>query len=120
MRIEQDSWNIIMRVIRRYPESKAELIRSGDPSAYRKRLKREVNAVETVLEDLNDEEVKVISARFWTESHHSIPYEHIYSTNYSPRQMRRIVKRMMQRVGEELGEIRAETKKKKLKTQSRS
>jgi hypothetical protein len=105
-RIEQDSWNIITRVIRRYPDNKAELKEEGGATAYRLRAEVEAVAVENALVDFNVEEQKVISERFWKERGKCVPYEKIYNANYSPRQMRRIAKRMMRRVGEELGEIK--------------
>lgn len=105
MRIEQDSWNIITRVIRRYPENKLEAEQGTAGTQYHLRAEVEALAVENALQDLSAEEREVIRERFWKEKGRCVSYERIYDTGYSPRQMRRIAKKLMRRVGVELGEI---------------
>lgn len=102
MRIDQDSWNIIQRVLRRYPDNLKEQKADG---AYRERIEREIKAVELALSMLSPEEQQVIRARFFTDRRKNISYERIYERGYSARQMRRIVKRMVYATGKNLGEI---------------
>lgn len=106
VRIESDSWNIITRVIRRYPDNKAELDMVNDGSAYSLRVSVEVSAVEIALSQMSGEEREVIKERFWKDKSRTVAYERIYDTGYSPRQMRRIARRMIWLVGKELGEIK--------------
>ena len=103
-RIPRDSWGIIERVIRRYPESKRELeiyendiIYSspendgqpkgtgvGDPTARKaeklmsdarvQRLHREVDAVESVYNLMIPEHQKVVRVRFWSNRWRNMNY----------------------------------------------
>lgn len=103
-RIPRDSWGIIERVIRRYPESKRELeiyendiifsgpendgqpkgYGVGDPTASKaekimsdariQRLHREIGAVENVYNSMMPEHQKVIRVRFWSDRYRNMPY----------------------------------------------
>ncbi len=103
MRIDQDSWNIIQRVLRRYPDNLKEQEAGG---AYRERIEREIKAVELALSMLSPEEQEVIRARFFQDRHRNVSYERIFELGYSARQMRRITHRMVEMTGRALGEIR--------------
>lgn len=81
-------------------ESKAFKLNSG----YYARLKRQVNAVETVYKNLRPEEQKVIDKRYWTDPEHKIPYAHL-DCDYSEIQMKRIVFKTFYQVGVLIGEI---------------
>lgn len=129
MNINKDSWNIIQRVIRRYPENKKalaeyrqEVFDTADArktrhspteykvaeltTAYADRLEREVEAVEQAYDSMRDEEKAIIEERFWKDQNKNTPYDHILDMGYSSRQMRRISKRMIVLTGKNLGEIR--------------
>lgn len=136
-RIPRDSWAIIERVIRRYPESKREyedmykgLIMARSESLFNcsvlsndvgkptekaalkltlpkiERLHREIEAVETVYNQLSKEHQKVIRIRFWTRRRRNTPYFQMESAvNYKEAQMRRISGKFVRDVGKRLGEI---------------
>lgn len=129
MNINKDSWNIIQRIIRRYPDNKRlfaeyrrEVLDTSDardirraPTAYKaeametvyaERLAREIDAVEQAYQSLKTEEKQIVEARFWRDQNKNTPYEQIIDLGYSPRQMRRIAKRMVILTGKNLGEIR--------------
>lgn len=86
------------------PQSVTEAKAMKLNSAYYKKLKKEVDAVEKVYNSLNSIEQKIMSKRFWSNPKKKIPYIHI-DCGYSERQMKRIVFRIIYRVGIELGEI---------------
>lgn len=134
-KIPLDSWAIIERVIRRYPETKVlyedtvdKIIYntpkpdgqprgnfSGNPTEEKviklsdpkiERMRREIKAVEKAYEDLNEDHKKVIRARFWADRRRNMPYIWMQATvSYSERQMKRVVFAFIRRVGEMLGEI---------------
>lgn len=81
-------------------ESKALKLNSG----YYARIKRQVNAVESVYNSLKPEEQKVIAKRYWTDSERKIPYAHL-DVNYSEIQMKRIVLKTFYQIGILIGEI---------------
>lgn len=68
-------------------------------------LKKQIEAVELVYNNLKPEEQKVMKNRFWSDRRRNIPYTKIKDVAYSERQMRRIVKRIISKVGMYLGEI---------------
>lgn len=81
-------------------ESKALKLNSG----YYARIKRQVNAVENVYNNLRPEEQKVIAARYWTDPDKKIPYAYL-NCDYSEIQMKRIVLKVFYQVGVLIGEI---------------
>lgn len=133
--ISKDSWQIIQRVIRRYPESKEEYENTieekimGSPkndglpkgnyptnrleavvisleSPHMLRLRREIAAVEEAYNQLDDNYKKVIRIRFWSGRCKNMPYMQMERCiSYSERQMKRICKAFAYEVGKNLGEI---------------
>lgn len=133
--IPRDSWAIIERVIRRYPETREEYDKTlldvigghseeggssggvgiGRPtemavimlhSERMERMRREIAAVSSVYDAMAPEHQKVIRLRFWMDRYRNTPYEQMFrSTSYSEVQMKRIVGRFVRKVGERLGEI---------------
>lgn len=75
-------------------------------SAYVDKLKREIEAVEFVYNNLRPEEQKVVQERYWTNRNKNIPYLKLRESNYSERQMKRICFKVIQQVGKYLGEIK--------------
>ncbi len=75
-------------------------------SVYFDRIKREVEAVEFVYNDLRKEEQDVIRVRYWSRGiRKPVPYHRLTSCSYSERQMQRIVQKAIIRVGRYIGEI---------------
>lgn len=75
-------------------------------SVYFDRIKREVEAVEFVYNDLRKEEQDVIRIRYWSRGiRKPVPYHRLTSCSYSERQMQRIVQKAIIRVGRYIGEI---------------
>lgn len=134
--ITREAWKIIEIKIRRYPENKAEYEEvvncimnnkresDGQPKGTDignpterlaiklaeeprlQRLKREIEAVEYVYNNLKPDHQKVIRVRFWSYRYQNMCYFDMErSTSYSETQMRRIVKSFIRKVGEKLGEI---------------
>ncbi len=68
-------------------------------------LKKQIEAVELVYNNLKPEEQKVMKNRFWSDQRRSIPYTKIEKVAYSERQMKRIIKKVIVQVGIYLGEI---------------
>lgn len=68
-------------------------------------LKKQIEAVELVYNNLKPEEQKVMENRFWLDRRRNIPYTKIKDVAYSERQMKRIIKRIISKVGVYLGEI---------------
>ena len=68
-------------------------------------LKKQIEAVELVYNNLKPEEQKVMQKRFWSEKHRNVPYTKIDKVAYSERQMKRIVKKIILQVGVYLGEV---------------
>lgn len=107
MNIHPNRWNIIIRIIREYPVTRREVDDLPD-CVYRDRAVEEINAVETALRKLTEEEQVVIAERFWQDRRRCMPYEVIerrMKAHYSVRQMKRITVKMMKIVGKELGHI---------------
>ena len=124
MRIPSESWSKIQTTIRQYPKNcrlitKWEMevldanLKEKDPtghkamllsSEYAKRLMREIEAVEDMLDHLTEEEQAVIRLRFWS-GRSVVPYEYMGRAHYSIRQMQRIVSKAVQIVGLNLGEL---------------
>ena len=70
------------------------------------RLKREINAVEAVYNQLRPEEQEVIRLRFFSSRSKNTPYWRLAAKcSYSERQMKRIISKTVSKVGEYLGEI---------------
>lgn len=75
-------------------------------SVYFDRIKKEVEAVEFVYNDLRKEEQDVIRVRYWSKGiRKPVPYHRLVSCSYSERQMHRIVQKVIIRVGRYIGEI---------------
>ena len=106
MRIDQDSWYITQRVIRRYPKNK-KLMRDSE-GVFRERIIREIEAVEEALETMLPEHRQIIVRRFWSNKGRSVQYECMQDSGYSIRQMKRIVEKMTRKTAEKLGEIAME------------
>ena len=124
MRIPSESWSKIQTTIRQYPKNcrlitewEMEVLdanlKEKDPtghkalllsSEYAKRLMREIEAVEDMLDHLTDEEQAVIRLRFWS-GRAVVPYEYMSKAHYSERQMHRIVGKAIRIVGLNLGEL---------------
>lgn len=124
MRIPSESWSKIQTTIRQYPKSVRLLtdwqmevldanLKEKDPtghkamllsSEYAKRLMREIEAVEDMLDRLTEEEQAVIRLRFWS-GRAVVPYEYMQHAHYSERQMHRIVSKAILIVGLNLGEL---------------
>ena len=70
------------------------------------RMKREIEAVESVYNELRPEYREVIRIRFWSYRYRNMSYLKMEpSTNYRERQMQKIVGRFISEVGRKLGEI---------------
>lgn len=87
------------------PQSVTEAKALKMTSVYADRLKKQIEAVEFVYNNLKPEEQKVMRIRFWTERYRNIPYLQMKSVSYSERQMKRIVYKIIVQVGKYLGEI---------------
>lgn len=75
-------------------------------SVYFERIKKEVEAIEFVYNDLRKEEQDVIRVRYWSKGiRKPVPYHRLTSCSYSERQMQRIVQKAIIRVGRYIGEI---------------
>lgn len=75
-------------------------------SVYFERIKKEVEAIEFVYNDLRKEEQDVIRVRYWSKGiRKPVPYHRLTSCSYSERQMQRIVQKVIVRVGRYIGEI---------------
>ena len=88
------------------PQSVTEAKALKMNSAYADRLKKQIEAVEFVYNNLRTEEQKVMRLRFWSDRRRNIPYLQMKDTSYSERQMRRIVYKIIVQVGKYLGEIK--------------
>lgn len=86
------------------PQSVTEAKAMKLNSAYYKKLKKEVDAVEKVYNSLPEIEKKIMKTRYWSNPKKKIPYVDI-DCGYSERQMKRIIFRIIFRVGVELGEL---------------
>lgn len=87
------------------PQSVTEAKALKMNSVYAERLKKQIEAVELVYNNLKPEEQKVMRIRFWTDRRRNIPYLQIKSVSYSERQMKRIVYKIIKQVGKYIGEI---------------
>lgn len=135
MKVPRDSWDIIQKIIRRYPEQQEEYdrrieeIREGTPhsdgqpgggmpgnpvekmvmdlhSPRMERIKRETEAVRKVYDRLNEDHKKVIRIRFWSNRFKNMPYLWMERcVSYREAQMRRVCGKFVKDVGKELGEI---------------
>lgn len=76
-------------------------------SSYADRMKKEIDAVELVYNELRPEEQTVIRIRYWSQGiRKPVPYHKLTACSYSDRQMQRIVRRVIVKVGRYLGEIK--------------
>lgn len=87
------------------PQSVTEAKALKMHSKYADRLKKEIEAVELVYNNLKPEEQKLMRIRYWTDRRRNIPYLKIKGVSYSERQMKRIVYRIISQVGRYIGEI---------------
>ncbi len=135
-RIPKEAWRIIEIKVRRYPENKKlyeeeiknlvhrssendgmprgsgtsnpteELAIKLAENPKLSRMKREIEAVESVYNELRPEYQEVIRVRFWSYRYRNMSYLKMEpSTNYRERQMQKIVGRFISEVGRKLGEI---------------
>lgn len=106
-RVPGDSWGIIERIIRRYPEEKKWYEGQQDMDTPKsQRVKREIEAIEKIYNNLKPEQQKVIRVRFWSARSRNMPYLWMQSCiSYSEVQMKRIAGNFIVNVGKELGEI---------------
>lgn len=135
-KVPRESWRVIEIKIRRYPESKklyeeeiADLIhRTQDNDGMPHgasisnpteelaiklaenprlcRMKREIDAVESVYKGLSLEHQRVIKVRYWTNRYKNVSYLKMESiVSYREAQIRRICGFFIKTVGEKLGEI---------------
>lgn len=75
-------------------------------SVYFDRIKKEIEAIEFVYNELRKEEQEVIRVRYWSRGiRKPVPYHGLVSCSYSERQMQRIVQKVIIRVGKYIGEI---------------
>lgn len=135
-KVPREAWRVIEIKIRRYPENKKlyeetieDLVHktpendgmprgSGtsnpteelaiklaeDPKL--SRIKKEIEAVESVYNELRPEHQEVIRVRFWSYRYRNMSYLKMETkTNYRERQMQRIVTKFIREVGKKLGEI---------------
>ena len=87
------------------PQSITEAKALKMTSVYADRLKKQIEAIEFVYNNLKPEEQKVMRIRYWTDRRRNIPYLQIKDVSYSERQMKRIVYKIIVQVGKYLGEI---------------
>jgi len=124
MRIPKETWRHGQNVIRQYAKNcklitewEMEVLdadlKEKDPTAhkalllqseYAKRLKREIEAVEDMMDHFTEAEQAVIRLRFWS-GRSVVPYEYMRKCAYSERQMQRIVHKAVKIVGVNLGEL---------------
>lgn len=115
MRIKRESWKIIELILIRYPKTKEEYecyVKNrykgeGWASVYEERIVREVTAVESVYQSLNEEEKNVMEERYWNGEKKKVPYYKMSQNSYSEKQKKRIVHKIIHEVGKMLGEIRS-------------
>lgn len=88
------------------PQSVTEAKALKMNSVYMDRIKKEIQAVEFVYNNLREEEKKVMRERYWTDRKRNISYTKMKTTNYSEMQMRRIAYKIICQVGRYLGEIK--------------
>lgn len=135
MKVPRDSWDIIQKIIRRYPEQKEEYeeleqeIREGTYHAdgqpgggmpgnpterialqlhtpRMERIRKEIYAVEKVYTLLPEEHKKVIRVRFWSARYKNMPYLWMERcVSYKEAQIRRICGKFIKEVGIALGEV---------------
>ena len=87
------------------PQSVTEAKALKMNSVYADKIKKEIEAVELVYNNIRPEEKKVMEIRFWTERDRNIPFNKMEGIAYSERQMRRITKKIIMKVGKYIGEI---------------
>lgn len=87
------------------PQSVTEAKALKMNSNYADKLKKEIEAVELVYNNLKPEEQKLMRIRYWTDRRRNIPYLQIKDVKYSERQMKRIVYKIIQRIGKYIGEV---------------
>ena len=135
-KVPREAWRIIEIKIRRYPENKklyeeeiSDMIhRSSSNDGMPRgtgtsnpteelaiklaenpklaRMKREIDAVESVYKGLSLEYQRVIKVRFWTSRYKNVSYLKMESiVSYKEAQIRRICGLFIKSVGEKLGEI---------------
>lgn len=86
------------------PTERIAIKLASDPKL--SRIKREIDAVESVYKTLKPEYQKVIRVRYWSYRHQNMRYFDMEPyVNYGERQMQRVVKRFIREVGKRLGEV---------------
>ncbi len=135
-KVPREAWRVIEIKIRRYPENKKLYEEELDDLVHRtpendgmprgsgtsnpteelaiklaenprlSRMKREIEAVESIYKGLTPEHQKVIRVRFWASRYKNTSYLKMESlVSYKEAQIRRICGRFIKSVGEKLGEI---------------
>lgn len=87
------------------PQSITEAKALKMTSVYMERLKKEIEAIEFVYNNLKPEEQKVMRIRYWSDRIRVVPYLKMSECSYSERQMKRIVFKIISQVGRYIGEI---------------
>lgn len=87
------------------PQSVTEAKALKMTSAHAELLKKQINAVEFVYNNLKPEEQKIMRERYWTDRKRNVPYLKIEGVSYSERQMKRIVYKIISQVGKYIGEL---------------
>lgn len=88
------------------PQSVTEAKALKLDNEYAEKLKKQIEAVELVYNNLNEVEQKLMNERFWKDRRKNTPYLKIKGVSYSERQMKRIVYKIIYQVGRYLGEIK--------------
>lgn len=87
------------------PQSVTEAAALRMTSKYADRLKKEIEAIELVYNNLPAEEQKIMRLRFWKDTRKNTPYLKMAECHYSERQMKRIVFKIIYQVGKYLGQV---------------
>ena len=87
------------------PQSVTEAKALKMHSVYADKIKKEIEAVELVYNNLKPEEQKLMKIRYWTDRNYNVPYIKIANIAYSERQMKRIVRKIVVQIGKYLGEL---------------
>lgn len=88
------------------PQSVTEAKALKMNSAYMDMIKKQIEAVEFVYNNLRPEEQKVMQTRYWTDRKRNIPYLKMTGCSYSEKQMKRIVYKIIMQVGKYIGELK--------------
>lgn len=88
------------------PQSVTEAKALKMTSVYAEKIKKEIEAVEFVYNNLRPEEQKVIRIRYWSRpARKPVTYSKMPECSYSETQMKRIVGKTIKQIGKYIGEI---------------